>query len=458
MHLIPADDTPLSPAPARRSLKQRITALAARRIVWVLGDQGVVSVGNFVTFNLLARGMARSSYGAFGVVLETIIFLNSLQAALVIYPMTLGCARDAERRIGRIVGIALCFTLALLPLLGTLTAIAARTSNAWPTAICAIFALFMWQVQETTRRGLMADMRFRSLLWGDTVSYLGQAVVVFLLGRSHGLTAGTAFLAMGGTSLIAACMQAVQLKVARANAGETIAQALASWRIGRWTLLSNMGGIVTSLGYLWTLRFCHGLEAVAGFTALFAVTKLMNPVSSSLCGIITPAVARAAAEHGARGTGRIALKYGTVGLGILFLPFSFAFVMPELTLRLLYGTHSAYVTEAGLLRIAMLAYLAMHVNNILNAWLTGLGESRASCVAQGFVVGGTALIALPMTAAFGLAGLVWGSLMAACIGIAASSFWLFHVLESTSPQIEAAPDTVGEAAKTIMIHPQRRVA
>jgi O-antigen/teichoic acid export membrane protein len=393
-----------------------------------MGDQGVVSVGNFLTFNLLARSLPTAQYGAFGVVLETILFLNSLQAALVIYPMTITGAKGGAHRVQQVVAGALMFTVLLLPLLGGLTGLATRSSNAWPVAFCAIFAMLMWQVQETTRRALMASFRFRAILFGDVISYLGQAAAVFMLARAGALSVGTAFVSMGLTSLLAAGVQVIQLRVSTIDAGELHAQARECWRLGRWMLLSNMGGIVTSLGYMWTLRISHGLEAVAAFTALFAVTKPMNPVSSSLCGIITPAVAQASMHDGPRASVRIAVRYGLLGCAILALPFAFAFLMPATTLRLLYGLHSPYIADYGLLRIALLAYGMMSFGFIMSAWLSGLGESRASCIAQGFTVAATALVALPMTALFGVAGLVWGALLAVSLGTAAAGFFLLRVL------------------------------
>jgi O-antigen/teichoic acid export membrane protein len=415
--------------PRFSALAGRIKALAKKRIIWVMGDQGIVSVGNFVTFNLLARSLPPAQYGAFGVVLETILFLNSLQSALVVYPMTVKGATGGAQRLQKIVVGALIFTILLLPILGGLAGGATVTSNAWPVAFCAVFALLMWQVQETTRRALMADLRFSSMLWGDSISYLGQAVTVFLLARAGGLTVGTAFIAMGVTSLAAAAIQAIQLKVRVPAVAEIKTQAGEFWQLGRWMLLANLGGVVTGMGYMWTLRFSHGLEAVAAFTALFAVTKPVNPVASSLCGIITPAVARASASDGPKASIRIAMKYALVGCAILLPPFTLVFLVPTLTLKLLYGAHSHYVSNGNLLRMALFDYASMYVNVILNAWLSGLGESRASCFAQGFTVAATALIALPLTAAFGVAGLVWGSLVAVSCGAAAALFFLMRALK-----------------------------
>src|SRR5262245_22544082 len=63
-------------------------AQSSRRSVWALADQGIVSLGNCATNVLLARSLAVAEFGVFALLLEAMLFLNSLQAALVIYPLS----------------------------------------------------------------------------------------------------------------------------------------------------------------------------------------------------------------------------------------------------------------------------------------------------------------------------------------------------------------------------------
>jgi O-antigen/teichoic acid export membrane protein len=397
-----------------------------------MGDQGIVSVGNFVTFNLLARSLPAEQYGAFGVTLESILFLNSLQSALVVYPMTVQGATRGALRLQKLVSGSLLFTLILLPVLGSLTGLATRTSATWPTAFCAVFAMLMWQTQETTRRALMADLRFRSVVWGDACSYLGQAAAVFVLSRTNTLALGTAFIVMGLTSLLAAVVQLLQLRVRMVRIADLRLQARDCWKLGRWMLLSNLGAIVTNVGYLWTLRFSRGLDAVATFAALFAVTKLANPVTSSLCGIITPAAARASAAGGPRASIKVALKYVVLGGVIVTIPFTFVFIMPAATLRMLYGAGSPYIVQAHLLRLVLPIYAMMYISFVTSAWLSGLGHSRAGFVAQCVTVVATVSIPFPLTVFFGVPGLLWGALIALFCGAAAGVGLLLRVLSKSS--------------------------
>ena len=60
-----------------------------------LADQGLISATNFVTLLVLGRALTPSDFGAFALVYTVLIFINSLQSALVTQPHNvLGAARE----------------------------------------------------------------------------------------------------------------------------------------------------------------------------------------------------------------------------------------------------------------------------------------------------------------------------------------------------------------------------
>ena len=90
---------------------------STRRSVWALADQGIVSLGNCATNVMLARSLAVAEFGIFALLLEAMLFLNSLQAALVIYPLSVRGAILDREGLRRLAGSCLMLTLALaLPL------------------------------------------------------------------------------------------------------------------------------------------------------------------------------------------------------------------------------------------------------------------------------------------------------------------------------------------------------
>src|SRR5262249_48898290 len=139
------------------------------------------------------------------------IFLNTLQAALAIYPLSVRGAIADREALRRLTGACLLLTLILaLPL--SLGLIAAAGAVAAPTiGILAVIALLLWQCQETLRRAMMAHGGQQRCIPGDIVSYLGQAIAVFAFTYTHSLTIGRAFAIMGLTSAAAVAVQTIQV-------------------------------------------------------------------------------------------------------------------------------------------------------------------------------------------------------------------------------------------------------
>src|SRR5262245_29679231 len=131
-------------------------AKPTRRSVWALADQGVVSLGNCATNVLLARSLAVSEWGVFAILLEAMLFLNTLQASLVIYPLSVRGAVLKRDALARLAGTCLLLTVLLAaPLAVTLATAGAIVGSAW-TGLLAGTALGLWQCQETLRRAMMA--------------------------------------------------------------------------------------------------------------------------------------------------------------------------------------------------------------------------------------------------------------------------------------------------------------
>src|ERR1700722_15834002 len=81
MSIIDPPAIPLQYAPPRRF---GFLSAAAGRTAWAMADQAVVSLGNYATVILITRNLADAKqFGMFSMLMETLLFLNSLQQAVV---------------------------------------------------------------------------------------------------------------------------------------------------------------------------------------------------------------------------------------------------------------------------------------------------------------------------------------------------------------------------------------
>src|SRR5688572_25021809 len=155
---------------------------AGRKSFWPLADQGVVSAGNFLTLVIVARALpARSEYGVFGLLLECIFYFNTLQSALVGYPLTVKGATTDDDGLRRLAGAALLMTLIMAVPLALAGAGASALGGRARLGLAAAFALVAWQAQELVRKAMLARFRYAHAVWGDALRYLGTAGCAFVM-------------------------------------------------------------------------------------------------------------------------------------------------------------------------------------------------------------------------------------------------------------------------------------
>jgi len=392
---------------------------AGRRSVWALLDQGVVSLGNCVTSVLLARGLPVAQFGVFAILLEAMQFLNSLQAALVIYPLSVRGAVLERAALRRLAGACAMLTVGLSLPLGLMILAAAGMVGTVAIGILAVLALVLWQLQEMLRRAMMAHGGYRQALPADAVSYLGQATCIALLAFTGNLTVHRAFATMALSSAAAVLVQVMQIRPTFDGWRDLRATGRDFWALGRWVMLGNFTAIITTLGCSWTLVYFHGADAVGKFQALANLMKLSNPLTICMAGLIVPAAARAFRNRGLKAARKVTMRYGLLTAGALLPYFLVLMLLPTTAIRLLYGDGSAYGALGNQLRAFVVWYAALLVSQIAGCFLNAIKQTRRGFVAQAVQAASVVLVALPLTALFGLDGLMLGGVignlvMAAC--------------------------------------------
>lgn len=424
------------PSESRVSTPARLLGLLNSRPVWTIADQAIVSLGNFLSGVILARHLPETGYGAYALLLETMLFLNSLQAAIVTYPMSVRGATHDSRNLRRFASAALWLTLALLPALGAAMGIAVLCGaqmgmsgvGSLPLAIGAIAGMVLWQMQETMRCALMAEFRFGACIPGDALSYLGQVGLLSLLATFGALTLPRAFFVIGSTSALAVVLQAMQVGIVRVSFAEFVEIARDFWKLGSWTLLANIAMVLTTMGYTWMLKLLRGLDATADFAAILVPFRLANPLLLGIGNLLVPAVARAARKDGVRASARAAGRYSLLGGAVIFTYYGVLCAFPSLALRLVFGSGSPYLNEGTWLRLYALNMCVMYVELVLQGWLSGLGESRANFMTQIVQAAATLSVTLPATALYGIPGLIGGAFVGTTLCVIAQSFMLGKAL------------------------------
>jgi len=385
------------------------------REAWALADQAVVSATNFLTNILLARFMGMREFGIFVLAWMSVLFVNSLQTALIVAPMmSIGAQQEERDRpsyygavvFQELVLVSCCFVLVFVGLRssGRFFPHAELTSLALPLAVAA----FAYQMQDFVRRYFFATHRSGCALANDALSYLTQLPLLLVLYRTGHLNSGTALWAMAGTSLVGMAAGWLWLEPIVFRWGWIRSVSRRHWGVSRW--LAGSALLIWTSGNLFVLAapVYYGAAEAGVIKASQNLMGVTHVWFQGLDNVVPVETARRLREGGVQAmlayTRSILIRWG--GLTLLF-----ALVMaiaPGLWLRLTYG---AQMAQYGyILRLYALIYVFVFVGGPMRAALQAL-----ECTAPIFwsYLAMTAFAfscAVPMAKWLGLSGTMFGLL------------------------------------------------
>ena len=374
-----------------------------KRAFWTLVDQSVVSLGNFIINVELARTLPASEYGKFALFLGAIFVFRAIDYSLISYPLSvrLGSAPRSEH--GALLANTGLLAAMLALILALLLAIGVVLLGGNDILFAAVACYLFWQAQETTRRCLLADFRYRAAVAGDTISFIGQAVAIALLSWTDLLTLTSALWAMSVTFLAGALVHVSKLEFARPRLAEVKQLASDYISLGKWSLLNYELVLARVQLFSWTLAAASGAAATASFQAALNIANLMNPIIFGIGNAIPQAAARAHASGGVAGAALVARGYTLFGLVPILVICGGGLLMPKYLLCLLYGNDSPYLNLSFGVQALLVAGVAEYVAEMISKTL--LGVERGKLAFKVNVAGiAAAVFALPLIIPLGVVG------------------------------------------------------
>jgi O-antigen/teichoic acid export membrane protein len=376
--------------------------------IGALCDQGVVSVGNFATNVVLARQLPPAEYGTYVLISAAALVANGIHNAAIVSPLMVKVAPASPDSQRKYATGSLAMTAVFSVVAVAIVMFGAISLHRVEVGALAAFAAVAWQLQETVRRAMFAQRRNMEAIWGDFISYPGQAVAVMVLAHLHLLTLERAFIALALTSLLAAAVQTVQIQASAIRSGELVIQVREFWTMARWMLGAAVLGGVTAQIFPWALAATHDRVYAATFQALINVLGVTHPVILSIAAVIIPAIAALKGDRKSHSARRIAWMY-TLQIEALLAPYFLVLLCwPGRVLTLFYGSSSPYVVQTTALRLMVLLYVITVPMSVWGGALTGAEEVRAGFRVQVWGVILSAVIGIPLCFWFGLVGAITG--------------------------------------------------
>src|SRR5271157_247345 len=430
-------------SPWKRSRNDFFRQFSGREI-WALTDQSIVSATNFLTNVMLLRFMGLREFGVFALAWMSVMFVNSLQSALIIAPlMSIGPKQEEKDRpfyFGAVVFqelllVSFCFVLvfAALKVSSGFFPHADLQRLALPLAVSA----FAYQMQDFVRRYFFATRQSSRALADDALSYLTQLPILFLLHRAGHLNSATALWTMAVTSLLGLVPGWLWMEQLDFNWKWIKAIARRHWKISRW--LTGSALLVWTSGNLFVIAapVYYGAAAAGVLKASQNLMGVTHVWFQGLDNVVPAETACRLREGGVHSmlayTRSILLRWG--GLTLLF-----AIVMaaaPGFWLHLLYGP--AMAQYGYVLRLYALLYVMIFVGGPLRAGLQALEFtvpifwSYLAMTALAFA------FAMPMAKWLGLSGTMLGLLGAQVLFQSIVAVALFQRSSRVAREMALAP-------------------
>lgn len=393
----------MPPGPPRWPTAVRIRP-QLRHASWTVIDQAIVSAGMFAIGILLARWLPPADYGVYALLLGAMLSLQLVNATLLFHPLSVLLLQAPEAERPTLLRTALLLVAGVSAALGLLLCLGLLAFGLGGLVLPGFACFLLWQVQEATRRGLLAAFRHRAATLGDLLSYPGQVVAAGALAAVDALTLANVLYALAVTSGLAALLQAWQLRLRWRGGLALRPTVMAFWSVGGvWALGNGLLSNARMQVLPWALAIGAGPAAAAGFQAALNIVNLSNPFVMGLCNVIPQAAARAAAQGKAaawRGVRAYLLVAAPPLLGFALL----LLAVPDALLLLVYGEDSAYLGLATPVRLLVLAALLGSGTELVIAFLHGVRLVPAAFLVNAAGALTAAVLALAAAGPLGVVG------------------------------------------------------
>lgn len=397
------------------------------RASWTLADQCVVSGGNFMLNVLLARVLAEDDYGEFALFLGAIFLLRAIDYTLISYPLSIRlCVVNGDKRallLGNTVVLAVAMSLVLVVAVALVTTLLDEENILLPACLCYL----CWQAQETSRRFLLADFRYRAAMAGDGIAYVGPVLVIAVLLSIGPITLSSTLYAMSAAFVVGAVIHASKLRFAWSDFASIPRLAVEYLSVGKWSLLSYELVLIRGQIFPWVLAAVGGTNATASLQAGLNVANTMNPISFGIGNALPQIAAQGYRSGGVQGASRAAYRYMLFGLGPILVICGFGLLIPDLILRTVYGSSSPYLGIAVGLQVLVVAGVLDYIAEMISKTLLGVRSGRLAFLVNIVAVVVALVLALALIGPMGVFGACLAMLIAnlvRAVGAVIALTWL----------------------------------
>jgi len=377
-------------------------------------DQAVVSGSNFLNTVILVRALGLAEFGVFSLLWLAVIFVVSLQQALLGQPLLTFVPKHEEGEsrsyLAAVFRLALIFTVLVALLTGAGYGFFLAhwdAENVQGTLLPMVLVVTFKQAHAFLRASFFATGRRDRALRNDILAYPGQSLALGALWFAGLLTLSSALWIIG-IFFVVACVVGLRSFEGLGVRPKPLAEvAERHWQFSKWIAAMAVAQWFGSNSYVVAAGLLLGTAAVGALKAAHTVIGVLHLVFLAMENVVPVAAARLLAVEGRERMTRYLKRVAVLGLTGTATISSFLALFPQWILRPLYhGEVTAEVTFA--LRGLALLYLFAFAISLLQIGFRTLERTRVVFVTYLINTVVAVILAEPVVAAYGFKGVVLG--------------------------------------------------
>ena len=401
-----------------------------KHVNWAMMDQILVSGVNFITTILLARFIGVEEFGIFSLVWMAILFANSFQHALILAPL-MSLAPNISNNIGQYCGTLLIHQIVLSTILsgfffafGTLI----WTDLSPDLLLPAIAALFIWQLQELSRKYFYTFRKPSTAVKISAVKYLAQISFIIFAWKieKNWLDASNVLWIVSFSSMLSVIYALFHLEGVNFKKETFLTTTQQHWLFSKWLAGSVVLQWVSGNMLLVMCGIILGPVVLGAFRAAQSLVGAANVLFQALENIAPIQAAQNFKLNGRVGLISYLNRLSILGGSGTVLFVAVLAVFPNFWMELFFGPE--YSGYGNILIWFSVIYCVVFASIPIRIGLRTLKQSKP--IFWGYVVSTvfTALAAYPLIVSIGQTGVALGILVSQLIGTLICWFSLKHVL------------------------------
>ena len=349
-------------------------------------DQAMVSGTNFLTGILFARFLGVEEFGRFTLTWMAVLFINSIQMAMITVPMmSIGPKQTKNSKsyyYGAIMIQQACFATLSCIAIYIGVKISKLFYPEWSIdhlALPLAAVCFFFQNQDFLRRFFFTTSRHGMALINDTISYLGQLVLLIFLFFTIDMDTTSVLVTIAGTSAIAVVFGVFSLKDLSWQYNGSFQIFKQNWNFSKWMTASAVLQWTSGNIFIVAAGSMLGATAVGAIKAAQNIMGISHILFQGLENIVPVKASVHYAQSGIHGLIRYLKKvilWGGFATAIIALT---AGVLPGFWLTLFYGLQ--YQGFGFILQWYAIIYLLIFMGLPLRVGLRTLETTRPIFIA-----------------------------------------------------------------------------